>query len=51
MDLRRLSAHLLVAAICALCDAALIGIGVAGVGAAVAANPVLSKAAAWGGAA
>lgn len=42
--------HWLVAAICCSCDALLIAIGVAGVGAAVAAAPPLQTAAAWGGA-
>ncbi|WP_461208650.1 LysE/ArgO family amino acid transporter [Desulfocurvus sp. DL9XJH121] len=37
--------------VCCLCDVVFIGLGVAGVGAAVAANPILAVAAAWGGAA
>ncbi len=41
----------IVAAICSACDAALIGVGVAGVGTAVASNPVLGQFAAWFGAA
>lgn len=41
---------LLIAMICALCDAVLITLGVTGVGAAVAASPVLGRVAAWGGA-
>ncbi|WP_207263337.1 LysE/ArgO family amino acid transporter [Desulfovibrio sp. Huiquan2017] len=43
--------HLAVAALCILCDGLLIGLGVTGVGTAVAANPTLGLAAAWGGAA
>ncbi|KAB2890551.1 MAG: amino acid transporter [Desulfobulbaceae bacterium] len=42
--------HWLVAAICFVCDAVLVGVGVAGVGRAVAASPMLQAAAAWGGA-
>lgn len=42
---------LAVAGVCSLCDAALIGAGVLGVGRAVAASPALSLGAAWGGAA
>lgn len=41
--------HVLVAAICFFCDAVLIFAGVAGVGRAVAANPLLQKGAAWAG--
>jgi len=37
--------------VCCLCDLVFIGLGVTGVGAAVAANPVLTTVAAWGGAA
>jgi L-lysine exporter family protein LysE/ArgO len=40
-----------VALLCSLCDALLIGAGVVGMGAAVAANPLLGRVAAWGGAA
>jgi len=40
-----------VALLCSLCDALLIGAGVAGLGAAVAASPALGRIAAWGGAA
>ncbi|MBU1002604.1 MAG: LysE/ArgO family amino acid transporter [Proteobacteria bacterium] len=36
--------------VCCLCDVFFIGLGVTGVGAAVAANPALAQAAAWGGA-
>ncbi len=43
--------HLAVAALCILCDGLLIGLGVTGVGAAVASNPTLGRIAAWGGAA
>lgn len=43
--------HLAVAGICILCEVLLIGTGVAGVGAAVSANPVLLHIATWGGAA
>jgi len=43
--------HLAVAALCILCDGLLIGLGVTGVGAAVASNPALGRVAAWGGAA
>ena len=43
--------HLAVAALCILCDGLLIGLGVTGVGTAVASNPGLGLAAAWGGAA
>lgn len=42
--------HWLVAALCFLCDAVLIIIGVAGVGRAVAAHPAFMQAAAWAGA-
>ena len=42
--------HLAVATVCALCDAALIGLGVTGAGALVASNPTLAKVAAAGGA-
>lgn len=42
--------HWLVASICFFCDAVLIFAGVAGVGKAVAANPVVLQLAAWGGA-
>lgn len=41
----------MVAFICALCDAALIAAGVAGLGTLVASYPILTKVAAWGGAA
>ncbi|MCK5069196.1 MAG: amino acid transporter [Desulfocapsa sp.] len=41
---------LVIAAICILCDATLIAIGVGGVGTAVAANSLLSGIATWGGA-
>ena len=40
----------MVAFICALCDAVLIAAGVAGLGTLVATYPILTKAAAWGGA-
>jgi L-lysine exporter family protein LysE/ArgO len=40
-----------VALLCSLCDALLIGAGVAGMGAAVAASPLLGRVAAWAGAA
>lgn len=40
----------LVAFICSFCDALLIFIGAAGVGTAVAANPILKEVAGWGGA-
>lgn len=43
--------HLAVAALCTLCDALLIGLGVTGVGTMVASNPTLATIAAWGGAA
>lgn len=43
--------HLAVAALCTLCDAILVSLGVTGVGAMVASNPTLGAAAAWGGAA
>lgn len=43
--------HLAVAGVCILCDALLIGLGVSGVGALVAASPMLGTGAAWGGAA
>ncbi|MCP4686991.1 MAG: amino acid transporter, partial [Desulfobacterales bacterium] len=46
----RRSHHLVVALICILCDAVFISAGVAGVGGAVAASPVLSRLATWGGA-
>lgn len=42
--------HWLVAALCFVCDAVLIVVGVAGVGRAIAASPALQAAAAWGGA-
>lgn len=38
-----------VATICSLCDILLIGLGIAGVGAAVASQPILAAAAAWAG--
>jgi L-lysine exporter family protein LysE/ArgO len=38
------------ACICTLCDAVLITLGVAGLGALIAANPVLTQVATWGGA-
>ncbi|KZB68204.1 amino acid transporter [Thalassospira lucentensis] len=41
----------MVAFVCALCDAVLIAAGVAGLGTLVATYPILTKAAAWGGAA
>lgn len=41
---------LLVALLCSLCDAVLIGVGVTGIGTAVAANPVLGRWSAWLGA-
>ena len=41
---------LVIASICILCDATLIGIGIAGVGTAVATNPLFSDIATWGGA-
>lgn len=41
---------LAVALLCIACDFALIGLGVGGVGAAVAASPLLARGAAWGGA-
>lgn len=43
--------HLLVCLVCSLCDAALISLGVLGVGELVAASPLLLGPAAWGGAA
>ncbi len=43
--------HLAVAGLCIVCDVVLIGLGVTGVGAAVAMSPVLGRVAAWGGAA
>ena len=43
--------HIAIALICSLCDAVLIGLGVAGVGTAFAGHPVLRTAAALGGAA
>lgn len=43
--------HLAVAAVCILCDALLIGLGVTGMGTMVASDPTLGKLAAWGGAA
>lgn len=43
--------HLAVAALCALCDAVLITLGVTGVGTMVASDPTLGTIAAWGGAA
>lgn len=43
--------HLAVALLCIACDVVLIGLGVTGVGAAVASNPALGSVAAWGGAA
>ncbi|EPR37331.1 Lysine exporter protein (LYSE/YGGA) [Desulfovibrio sp. X2] len=43
--------HLPVALVCSLCDAALIALGVAGAGAALAASPLVRQAAALGGAA
>ena len=43
--------HLAVAALCTLCDALLITLGVTGVGTVVASNPTLGHFAAWGGAA
>lgn len=43
--------HLAVAALCILCDGLLIGLGVSGTGALVAADPTLATIAAWGGAA
>lgn len=42
---------LIIATICIVCDATLIAIGVAGVGTAVAASPLLSNLATWGGSA
>ncbi|MCG8633989.1 MAG: LysE/ArgO family amino acid transporter [Desulfobacterales bacterium] len=42
--------YLLIALICALCDAVLVAIGVTGVGSLLAANPVISKTAGIGGA-
>lgn len=41
---------LVIASICILCDATLILVGIGGVGAAVATNPLLSNIATWGGA-
>jgi len=43
--------HVAVMAICMVCEIALIGAGVAGVGSLVASTPVLMRAASWGGAA
>lgn len=43
--------HLVIPLICSFFDALLITVGILGVGTAVAANPVLTQAAAWGGAA
>lgn len=43
--------HLVIPLICSFFDALLITVGILGVGTAVASNPVLAKAAAWGGAA
>lgn len=43
--------HLAVALVCILCDVVLIGLGVTGVGTAVASSPMLGRVAAWGGAA
>ena len=43
--------HLAVAALCILCDALLISLGVTGMGTVVASNPVLGTMAAWGGSA
>ena len=43
--------HLAVAALCTVCDALLIALGVTGVGTMVASNPTLGSIAAWGGAA
>ncbi|ADU61083.1 MAG: LysE/ArgO family amino acid transporter [Pseudodesulfovibrio sp.] len=43
--------HLAVAGVCIVCDGLLIGLGVSGVGALVAASPSLGAAAAWAGAA
>lgn len=42
--------HLAVALVCALCDAVLIALGVAGMGTLVASNPTIMTIAAWGGA-
>lgn len=42
--------HLLTAGICSLCDAALIALGVAGLGGLIAASPALRSVAGWGGA-
>lgn len=42
--------HLLIAFICILCDAIFITVGIAGVGASVAANPSLAQWVTWGGA-
>jgi len=42
--------HLIIALICIVCDAVFISAGVAGFGAAVAANPALSQWVTWGGA-
>ena len=47
----RANHHLAVAGVCALCDLALIGARVLGLGSAVAAHPGLAAAAGWGGAA
>jgi L-lysine exporter family protein LysE/ArgO len=43
--------HLSVCLVCALCDAALITLGVLGTGKLIVSNPMLMKPAAWGGAA
>ena len=43
--------HLAVALLCIVCDVVLIGLGVTGVGMAVASSPLLGTVAAWGGAA
>lgn len=43
--------HLVIPLICSFFDALLITVGILGVGTAVASNPALTKAAAWGGAA
>lgn len=40
-----------IALTCAICDAVLISLGIAGVGTLIASNPTLTKIAAWGGAA
>lgn len=46
----RANHHLVVAGVCALCDLALIGAGVLGLGTAVAAHPGLAAGAGWAGA-